>query len=113
MPCFTVRRRGQTVDQRRREVKKAITAIDQLLATRRATIKVGPQGAITFLGVPNEVRDDVTDECVYRELQKSGSSAYKLALAQAEMLAGRAVNPTAMAMGIHSHDGGNTWHPRG
>lgn len=113
MPCFSTRRRGQSDEVRAREVKKAISEIDQLLAVGRATIVVGFQGAIAFQGIPDSVRDDVSDECVYRELQMSGSVAYKMALAQAEMLAGRAVDQAQMNMGTHSHDGGQTWHPRG
>lgn len=113
MPCYSIRRRGQTDVQRRAEVKKAVVTIDQLLAKKLVQVKIGPQGAIAFLGIPNNVRDDLTDECVYRELQSMGSAAARIALERAEMMAGRKASPAAIQAGIHSHDGGQTWHPRG
>jgi hypothetical protein len=34
----------------------------------------------------------------------------KMEIARAEQLAGRAVSAQAVAGGVHSHDGGHTWH---
>ena len=113
MPCETMRKRGQTAVQRKAEVKKRVTAIDKLIAKRKVGVKVGPQGAITFTGISEADRDSMTDICIYRQLMITGSSAAKMAIATAETLAGRRINQDAVKAGIHSHDGGATWHPRG
>jgi hypothetical protein len=113
MPCFSRRQPNQTPEQRNKEVKKAVTDVDKLLAQGRATIKVGPQGAITFVGIPNELRAGLTDVCIYNLLMGSGSESAKMAVQTAEMLAGRPVSQNAIRQGIHSHDGGQSWHPRG
>jgi hypothetical protein len=113
MPCFTMRQPNQTVAQRDEEVKEATKKIDQLLARGQVKPKVGPQGAITFLGLSDADRKRMTDVCIYRTISKTGSAKAKLALQRAEQLAGRSVDRKVIAAGIHSHDGGQTWHPRG
>ncbi|AAN02025.1 hypothetical protein SEA_NIEBRUSAYLOR_93 [Mycobacterium phage NiebruSaylor] len=113
MPCDTVLKKGQTVSERAAEVRKAGQEIDRLLAAGRVKVKVGPQGAVTFLNIPEDVRAGITDACVYRRIMASGSHSARQAIAQAERLAGRAVDKKVVATGIHSHDGGQTWHPRG
>lgn len=113
MPCNTTLKPNQTVAQRATEVRKAAERIDKLLAARRITVKVGPQGAIVFTGISESDRDGVTDACIYRMITRSGSAAAKMALARAEQLAGRNIDRSAVAHGVHSHDGGATWHPRG
>jgi hypothetical protein len=37
----------------------------------------------------------------------------KAKIAQAEMLSGRSINKQAVGAGVHSHDGGATWHHKG
>lgn len=113
MPCDTMRKRNQTLAQRKTEVKKRVTAIDKLIATRKVGVKIGPQGAITFTGISEADRDSMTDVCIYNMLKVTGSSAVKMAITKAEVLAGRGVNQDAVKAGIHSHDGGATWHPKG
>lgn len=113
MPCNTKLKKGQTVAQRAAELRKRGEQVDKLLAGGRVGVKIGPQGAITFTGIPEEVRDGMTDACVYRAIMARGSHQAKLAIAKAERLAGRAVDKKVVASGLHSHDGGASWHPRG
>lgn len=113
MPCDTRLKPRQTLTQRKEEVRKRITVVDKLLAQRKITAKVGPQGAITFTGLSAEDRDGMTDACIYRMITRTGSAAAKMAIARAEQMAGRAVDRKVVAQGTHSHDGGATWHARG
>jgi hypothetical protein len=113
MPCFSTPKRNQTVAQRKAEVKKRVTLIDKLIAARKVTVKVGPQGAVVFTGISDADRDGMTDVCIYNMLMSGGTMAAKLKIQQAEQLAGRSVDRKVIAAGIHSHDGGSTWHPRG
>jgi 4-hydroxy-L-threonine phosphate dehydrogenase PdxA len=111
MVCDTrARVRGQTLTERKAEVKSAVDKLAALLAANKVTAKVGPQGAVTFTNWENPERSFVSDACAYRMLMATGSAAVKMALARAEALAGRPVNKQALAQGVHSHDGGTTWH---
>lgn len=109
MACDMMLARNQTMGQRKEQVRKAVSVIGELLANRRAQVKVGPQGAVTFTGIPDADRAGITDACVYRLVMQSGSAGAKLAIQRAEQLAGRAVDRRAVARGVHSHDGGQTW----
>jgi hypothetical protein len=109
MACETMLAPRQTLAQRKEQVRKAAAIIDRLIAQRKAGVKVGPQGAVTFTGISDSDRADMTDACIYRTLSRSGSAATKIAIQRAEQLAGRTVNRAALAAGVHSHDGGNTW----
>lgn len=109
MACETMRRPGQTLAQRASEVRKAAAIIDKMIAARKAGVKVGPQGAVTFTGISDSDRNGMTDACIYRIISRTGSAAAKMALARAEQVAGRAVNRAAVAAGVHSHDGGKNW----
>lgn len=113
MPCDTMRKRNQSVAQRIAEVRKRVTVVDKMLAARKVTAKVGPQGAITFTGISAEDRDGMTDACIYRMIIRSGSASAKMAIMRAEQLAGRNVDRKQVTAGTHSHDGGNTWHAKG
>jgi len=113
MPCDSKRKPNQTAAQRIAEVRKAAQNVDKLVALRKVTAKVGPQGAGMFTGLSDEDRDGMTDACIYRAIMRTGSAAAKMALTRAEQLAGRTVDRTQVAHGTHSHDGGTTWHARG
>ena len=113
MPCNTKLKPNQTLQQRATEVRKAAERIDKMLASRKIKVLVGPQGAIAFAGLSDDERDGMTDACIYRMLTRSGSAAAKMAIQRAEQLAGRAVDRKVVAHGVHSHDGGNSWHARG
>lgn len=113
MPCDTVRKPQQTLAQRKEEVRRRMRTIDRLIATGKIKVKVGKQGAIAFTNLADTDRDGITDACIYRMVMLSGSAAAKLAILKAEQAAGVSVNKKVVAQGIHSHDGGATWHPKG
>lgn len=108
MPCDTVRKPGQTFDQRKTEVKDAIASLASLLASGQAKALVSrATGAVAFRGWSQGETARVTDSCAYRMIMSGGSATAKLAIARAEQLAGRSVDRKAQ---VHSHDGGVTFH---
>lgn len=112
MPCDSKLKRNQTIQQRAEEVKKAVSAFDALIASRSISVRVGPQGAIAFT-VPESMRDGITDACIYRRIMAIGSVLAKAQIARAEAMAGVKINKQAVGQGVHSHDGGRTWHEKG
>lgn len=111
MACETYRRRNQTLETRKKEVLKVVNDVNSLISAGRVKPVIDKRtGAITFQGIDPAIRDDVTDACIYRRIMVTGSSLAKAAIMQAETLAGRSVNKQALAQGVHSHDGGGTWH---
>ena len=110
MPCDTKLKPKQTIQERAQEVRNAVARVTKLMAQRRVMPIVGPNGAITFAGLYDRDRDGVTDACLYRRIMASGSPLARAEIARAEARAGRAVNRQTLAAGVHSHDGGNTWH---
>lgn len=113
MPCDTKLKPRQTIQERAAEVRRSVAKLDDLIKQRRAQVKVGPQGAVTFVGWPQQDRDGVTDACAFRRLMATGSGLAKAEIARAEALAGRKVDRRVVASGIHSHDGGHHWHGKG
>lgn len=109
MACEAFRKPQQTPQQRADEVRKAIANLDSLVSSGRVRVKIGPQGAIVFDGWTVD-RGNVSDACAYRKLMAQGSPLAKAAIAKAEQLAGRGVSRQALSHGVHSHDGGKTWH---
>lgn len=110
MPCDTRLKARQTIQERAAEVRSAVEKISKALASGSVTAKVNRQGGIAFAGVADSDRDGVTDACVYRRLMVSGSALAKAKIAAAELRAGVAVDHKVLAGGLHSHDGGETWH---
>ena len=110
MPCDTRLKSGQSISQRKDEVRRVVAALDQFLTRGYVKAKVGPQGAIAFTGFPEDERNGVSDACAYRQLMATGSGLAKAAIARAEAMAGRTVDRKVVGIGAHSHDGGQTWH---
>lgn len=110
MPCDTMLKPKQTLQQRATEVREMVARLSAGLTAGRVKAIVGPQGAITFAGLSETERDGVTDACAYRRLMATGSALAKQAIMRAEQLAGRTIDRQAVAHGHHSHDGGRTWH---
>lgn len=111
MPCDTRLKPSQTIQQRAEEVRKVVYDVNSLISAGKIKPIVDKAtGAIAFQGIDEAIRDGVTDGCIYRRLLVTGSSLTKAALARAEQLAGRPVNKQAVGQGVHSHDGGRTWH---
>jgi len=114
LPCDSVRSTPrQTVAERMAEVRSASARIAALLASKKVQVKIGPQGAVTFIGIPDQDRVGMTDACIYRRIMASGTHGAKMAIAKAEQLAGRTADKKVIAQGVHSHDGGHTWHSKG
>lgn len=111
MPCDTIYQRGQTLTQRKSEVKKVVEKFNAGLANKSVRAVVGKNGAIAFTGLTDRERDGVTDACVYRQIMVSGSALAKQAIHTAELRAGRTVDRAVIATGTHSHDGGQSWDP--
>lgn len=107
MACDTTTRQGQSLAQRNAEVTAALRRLESYLQAGRVTVRVGPTGAVAFVGWTD--RDGLSDACTYRVLQFQGSFALRTAVARAEAMAGRKVDQRAILAGHHSHDGGNTW----
>lgn len=109
MPCDTIRKTPeQTSEERRLEITRSIQRLQEGLANGTVTAVVGPTGGVTFRGWTGQ-SDRVTDLCAYRRLMATNSPELRRAMAKAEALAGRGVSQTALASGLHSHDGGKTW----
>jgi hypothetical protein len=110
MPCDRKLKANQTIQQRKEEIKKVVSMISSGLANGVIKATVGKNGAIAFVGIPDILRDGVTDACAYRQIMVHGSALAKAAIARAEQIAGRSVNRQVVGQGVHSHDGGQTWH---
>ncbi len=110
MPCDTRLRRGQTISDRKTEVQKAVERLNRGLTSGSIKALVSKQGGVVFEGFSDLERDGVTDACALRRILATGSSSAKLAIQKAEQRAGRTLDKTAIAQGLHSHDGGATWH---
>ena len=108
MPCTArLRNEEQTFAERVAEVESALKRLERYLQTGAVKLKIGPSGAVTFVGWQD--RDDISDTCAVRSLMAQGSAAFRQALVRAEAVQGRKMNPQAVAAGVHSHDGGKTW----
>lgn len=110
LPCDVTLKPKQTIQDRISEVKRMVERLSAGLAAGRYRVKVGREGGVAFVGLSEEDRDRVTDACAYRRIMATGSPLAKAAIARAEQLAGRSVDRQAVAQGLHSHDGGGTWH---
>ena len=110
MPCETRLKPRQTLTERKLEVRAVIEQVVKALATGRVKAVVGKAGGIAFTGLTEAERDGVTDGCMFRRVMASGNALALQAIARAEALAGRSVDRTAVAQGLHSHDNGASWH---
>lgn len=114
MACDTMLKPRQSLTERKAEVKKVISVLDKLIAVGQVNVRVGTdgmaKGAVAFKGWSDTERDGVSDACALRLLLVSGSAQTKLKLMQAQQMAGQSFNRQTLAHGVHSHDGGNTWH---
>ncbi len=111
MPCDTRLKARQTISERKDEVRRATEKFVAGLKNGLVKAVVNKvTGAVAFTGISDADRDGVTDACAYRRVMVSGSALAIAAIAKAEQLAGRAVDRKVVGIGMHSHDGGQTWH---
>jgi hypothetical protein len=111
VPCDTTLAQEQTTEERQREIDKALTLLEAQLTRGLVRMVIGPDGAIAFSGWGDGRRRGIADVCAYRTLAARGSWGLRQAQAAAEMTAGRTVDRAKVAAGVHSHDGGGSWHP--
>lgn len=109
MACDTMRRPGETVEQRKESAKASTARLEAALTAGTVKLTIGPQGAIAFVGWDAASRDGLTDACAFRRLTAKVSWPLRQAVAKAEALAGRKVDQASVNAGLHSHDGGKTW----
>lgn len=105
MACYTQQNLTQ---QRKTAIDAAVERLIRALQEGTAKAVIGANGAIAFKGAWRS--DGVADVCAYRMLTAKGSAALRTAIARAEVVAGRKLNPAAVASGAHSHNGGQSWH---
>lgn len=108
MVCDTKLFAGQTVEERAEEIQRVVLRLTEGLVNGTITAVVGAQGGIAFDGLADA--RGVSDACAYMQVMAGDNALAKLAILQAEQLAGRSVDANALAHGAHSHDGGKTWH---
>lgn len=110
MPCDSYIPKNMTPIQRKTQIEQAIEKLNKAIAAGQVSITVDRNtGAVGFKG--DWQREGITDACAYRKLSLKGGFEFKKALMKAEAAAGRKVNEKAVAAGVHTHDGGKTWHP--
>lgn len=112
MVCDTKLREKQSIQGRALEVREAVETLSRELAAGRVKVTIGPQGAIAFDGA-DAFRNGISDACLYRRLMVTGSAAARSRIAQAERMAGRTLDRRVIGQGVHSHDGGRSWRPKG
>jgi len=110
MPCDTKLKKGQSISERKIEIKESVDKLAAALAAGKVKPVVGAKGGIAFPGWAEGQANGVTDNCGYRKIMSSGSALAKMAIERAELLAGRKVDRQVIGQGAHSHDGGRTWH---
>lgn len=98
---------GQTPAQRRAEIKAKLAALEAAIKADQVKIKIDRKtGALAFDGWKE--RAGITDACAFRAIKNS--SEVRMKILRAEAMAGVKVNEKAITAGVHSHDGGKTWH---
>lgn len=111
MACETYQRAGQSLTERKDEIRRVTEKVIAGLKSNQIGVKVDRvTGAVVFTGIAAEDRPGITDGCIYRRVLVSGSQLAIQAIQKAERLAGRSVNKQTVASGLHSHDGGSTFH---
>lgn len=110
MACDTQLKPQQTIQERAAEVRAVVAKVAAALAAGTIKPVIGSTGGIAFDGLKAADRDGVTDACIYRRIMATGSALAKAAITRQEQISGRSVNRQAIAQGLHSHNGGRSWH---
>lgn len=107
MACETIRFPEQTPEERAAEISEAMTGLERQLADGTARLVVDPlTGAVGFDGWRD--RRFITDACAFNSLDQQQSPALAAALWEAQAQ-GLVISREAIARGVHTHDGGQTW----
>jgi hypothetical protein len=110
MACDTRLKPRQTIQERAKEVRDAVARLAQALVSGRVKPVIGPKGELAFTGWDATSRDGLTDACAYRTIMRSGDAMARALIERAEMMSGRKIDKQVLAQGMHSHDGGASWH---
>jgi hypothetical protein len=103
MTCMTQKNLTPTAKQLQQAALKRLLAA---IADGSAQVVIGRNGAIAFKGWRDNA--GVSDVCAYRALMNSPEM--RKAVARAEVTGGVKLSRLAVATGVHSHDGGSSWH---
>lgn len=106
MPCYTGANQSYEAEV---AIKERLRRLESLLEAGTVSVVVGAGGSVAFKGWAAAERGPMADLCAYRRLASESSWALRQAVARAEAIAGVQVNKSAVASGLHSHDGGSTW----
>lgn len=104
MPCLT---QPTLTEQQKAAQRTALARLEAALGAGTVKVLIGRQGGVTFTGWLDADREGVSDLCAYRAL--SNSPAMRRAVLRAEAMGGNRMDPRAIASGLHSHDGGQSW----
>lgn len=88
----------------------ALKVLERKLAAKEVTLEVSRQGVLSFKNWNEVDRGGLADSCAYRALSQANSGEFRRALAAAEARAGVKLDRRFINAGIHSHDGGKTFH---
>ena len=94
MPCIT---KPNLTQEARERMQSAIKRLDSSLAAGTVQVVISGTGAFRFQGWQG--REGVSDLCAYRKLAAENSPALRHAVARAEALAGRRIDPRAAPAG--------------
>lgn len=104
MPCLT---QPDLTPTQAEKMRAAIARLEAAIGRGSVNVAIGREGGIAFAGWTD--REGVSDICAYRALSAANSPILRRAIARAEGMQGRRLDPRAIAAGTHSHDGGKTW----
>jgi len=113
VPCDSRRLPGQSLTQRKEEIRTTIAKLSAAIIAGRVKPKVSKEGGIIFEGWLNQDRNRITDSCALRQVTATGSALALQAIQRAEILAGRKLDRQAIAQGLHTHDGVHFHHHKG
>jgi thiamine monophosphate synthase len=85
----------------------ALERLTAAIGAGAVQVVIGRNGGIALKGWAEVDRAGVSDLCAYRALMHAPEM--RRAVMRAEALAGTRVSAIAIATGVHSHDGGQTW----
>lgn len=105
MPCDT---RPNLTEEAKANQRDALARLQAALGAGSASIVISRQGAVAFNGWADAERAGLSDLCAFRRL--ANAPELRKALARAEAKAGMKLDRRMLAAGVHSHDGGATWH---
>lgn len=103
MPCIT---NPDLTPSAKQAQRAALTRLEQQLMAGTVKVVIA-RGSIALQGWADADRSGVSDLCAYRAL--ANSPAMRRAVLKAEAMSGQRIDPRAIASGLHSHDGGQSW----